>query len=267
MKKEIITIVAASSLFTFGFSEQDAPDTPASEAYPESQQIEQPVDAAPAGGPEYVEYTGILDSSHLISESVYNMQDEEIGTLDRLMFDSETGEIGFAVVSVGGFLGIGEHLVAVPWSEFTAKKEKKSEAQRDQSKLEMQEENQKVAEASEEQAEVNAEQQEDADHNAEQQKEMAEAEKEQAEDPAGTSEEQQVAEASDSGKAEKEVKELVVRLYLDADREHLEKAPEFDPTLPAMTETKEGSDSVSEFWNKDWENAKENRDKNETASL
>lgn len=42
---------------------------------------------------------------------------ETIGTINDLLINAETGEITGAVVSVGGFLGIGSKSIAVPWEE------------------------------------------------------------------------------------------------------------------------------------------------------
>lgn len=53
-----------------------------------------------------------LRTSRLIGSDVYNDGDEHIGTLDDLMIEDD-GAVGFAILSVGGFLGIGAHLVAV----------------------------------------------------------------------------------------------------------------------------------------------------------
>ncbi|MAS96451.1 MAG: hypothetical protein CMO55_24950 [Verrucomicrobiales bacterium] len=266
MKKEIITIMAASGLLTVGYSEQEKSETQNTETYSESQQVEQPVDAEM--GPEFVDYSGILDSSDIISEGVYNMEEEEIGSVDRLLFNSDSGEVEFAVVSVGGFLGLGDRLVAVPWTEFDVKKEKNSEKMTEAETSEMKEEQaEEVAEHQEEVAEANEEKAEETADNAENSEELAEAKEEQAEENAEIAEEQQEVAETETTETESEVKELVVRLYLDITREQLEKAPEFDSTLPGMTESKEGSDTISEFWKKDWETTKSEKEADKTASL
>ncbi len=54
-------------------------------------------------------------SSQIVGSSVVNEENDKIGTVDDLII--EPGEkVPFAILSVGGFLGLGEHLVAVPFS-------------------------------------------------------------------------------------------------------------------------------------------------------
>ena len=59
-----------------------------------------------------------MRASRLIGSEVYNDGNEHIGTLDDLMID-DGGSVGFAILSVGGFLGIGSHLVAVTFDSLT----------------------------------------------------------------------------------------------------------------------------------------------------
>jgi len=39
-----------------------------------------------------------------------------LGTIKRLMIDKRSGRVGYAVMSFGGFLGLGEEYRAVPWN-------------------------------------------------------------------------------------------------------------------------------------------------------
>jgi hypothetical protein len=55
-------------------------------------------------------------SSRIVGATVYNDHDERIGTVDDLIVGQD-GRISDAVLSVGGLLGIGGKLVAVPYSE------------------------------------------------------------------------------------------------------------------------------------------------------
>jgi len=52
-------------------------------------------------------------ASKLIGSIVTNDKNEKIGTLDDLVVDQKT--VLFAVLQVGGFLGVGAHVVAVPY--------------------------------------------------------------------------------------------------------------------------------------------------------
>ena len=52
-------------------------------------------------------YNGFLLSSKITGSHVKNHQNEDIGTIDNLVVNPETGRVRFAVLGVGGFLGIG----------------------------------------------------------------------------------------------------------------------------------------------------------------
>jgi sporulation protein YlmC with PRC-barrel domain len=55
---------------------------------------------------------------------VYNMDGEHLGTVDDIMMDKISGKAIYAVMSFGGFLGIGEKQHPLPWSVLTYDKEK-----------------------------------------------------------------------------------------------------------------------------------------------
>ena len=57
-----------------------------------------------------------LISSHKVEgTSVYNAEGDQLGTVDSLMVNKTTGKVAYAVMSFGGFLGIGEKYHPVPW--------------------------------------------------------------------------------------------------------------------------------------------------------
>lgn len=60
-----------------------------------------------------------LSVSTLMNEPVYNMQREKIGKIEDYMLDLDRGCVEYAVLSFGGFLGIGEKLFAIPWQSMT----------------------------------------------------------------------------------------------------------------------------------------------------
>jgi sporulation protein YlmC with PRC-barrel domain len=57
-----------------------------------------------------------MSASDLIGVAVVNQQNEKIGTLDDLLIEKEN-QVALAVISVGGFLGVGDKLVAVPYQD------------------------------------------------------------------------------------------------------------------------------------------------------
>ena len=53
--------------------------------------------------------------SKVIGSSVINDKNEKIGTVDDVIADKDKKQLNFAVLQVGGFLGVGGRLVAVPF--------------------------------------------------------------------------------------------------------------------------------------------------------
>ena len=60
----------------------------------------------------------LLTVSEIKGSTVRNRQREEIGDIDELLIEPDSGRVRFAILSVGGFLGLGSTRVAVPWSAF-----------------------------------------------------------------------------------------------------------------------------------------------------
>ena len=56
-----------------------------------------------------------LSSSSINSTDVCNKAGESLGDVTDLMIDLHSGRIAYAVLSFGGFLGIGDKLFAIPW--------------------------------------------------------------------------------------------------------------------------------------------------------
>jgi sporulation protein YlmC with PRC-barrel domain len=53
--------------------------------------------------------------SKLIGSNVINDKNEKIGTVDDVIADKDKKQLNFAVLQVGGFLGLGGRLVAIPY--------------------------------------------------------------------------------------------------------------------------------------------------------
>lgn len=56
-----------------------------------------------------------LSASTIEGDAVVNAQAENLGHIEDIMLDVETGRVAYAVLSFGGFLGMGNKLFAVPW--------------------------------------------------------------------------------------------------------------------------------------------------------
>jgi sporulation protein YlmC with PRC-barrel domain len=57
----------------------------------------------------------LMGADTLIGEDVYNRQDEDLGDIKEIMLDIRSGQVAYAVLSFGGWLGMGDKLFAVPW--------------------------------------------------------------------------------------------------------------------------------------------------------
>ncbi|CDH46175.1 MAG: PRC-barrel domain-containing protein [Candidatus Competibacteraceae bacterium] len=58
----------------------------------------------------------VMGANTLIGDEVYNQKEENLGSIKEIMLDTHSGNVCYAVLSCGGFLGMGEKLFAVPWS-------------------------------------------------------------------------------------------------------------------------------------------------------
>ena len=57
-----------------------------------------------------------LSSSSLVGDKVTNRDGQDLGKIDEVMIDVASGRVAYAVLSFGGFLGLGDKLFAIPWS-------------------------------------------------------------------------------------------------------------------------------------------------------
>src|SRR5919199_4322853 len=64
----------------------------------------------------------LMKGSTFIGSDVENPQGQNLGDIKDVVIDRGSGRIVYAVVSFGGFLGMGEKLFAVPWGAFSQPK-------------------------------------------------------------------------------------------------------------------------------------------------
>jgi sporulation protein YlmC with PRC-barrel domain len=62
------------------------------------------------------EYQGNWRASKVVGLNVYNDNNESVGSINDMLME-KGGNIKAVVIGVGGFLGVGEHLVAVPFEK------------------------------------------------------------------------------------------------------------------------------------------------------
>jgi sporulation protein YlmC with PRC-barrel domain len=58
----------------------------------------------------------LLSTESILGSNIKDPQGEEVGEVKQLMIDPQTGLVKYAVVSVGGLLGMGEKTIIVPWN-------------------------------------------------------------------------------------------------------------------------------------------------------
>ena len=58
----------------------------------------------------------VISSERVEGTSVYNPAGDKLGSIDDLMIDKISGQVRYAVLEFGGFLGIGTDRYPIPWS-------------------------------------------------------------------------------------------------------------------------------------------------------
>ena len=67
----------------------------------------------------YETSASLVPGSKVSGTSVYNTSNENIGSIYDIMIDKRSGKVAYAIMSFGGFLGIGEDYHPLPWSKLT----------------------------------------------------------------------------------------------------------------------------------------------------
>src|SRR3954453_8038244 len=61
----------------------------------------------------------LISSDKVEGTSVYNRAGDSLGSVYTVMIDKYSGQVAYAVMSFGGFLGIGERYHPLPWKALT----------------------------------------------------------------------------------------------------------------------------------------------------
>ena len=94
-------VVGSALLATVAFAQTPAATT------------DKPAAAPAAAAASDTSFQGNWRSSKVVGLSVYNDNNESLGSINDLLMD-KSGNVKAVVIGVGGFLGVGEHLVALP---------------------------------------------------------------------------------------------------------------------------------------------------------
>ena len=65
---------------------------------------------------EAKETSRLISADKVEGTAVYNPAGEKIGKIENIMIDKQSGKVAYAVMSFGGFLGIGDKYYPLPWS-------------------------------------------------------------------------------------------------------------------------------------------------------
>jgi PRC-barrel domain protein len=76
--------------------------------------------AAPmTGSHELRETHDLIGSDKVEGTNVYRSNGEKLGEIERIMLEKRSGKVAYAVMSFGGFLGLGHDHYPVPWARLT----------------------------------------------------------------------------------------------------------------------------------------------------
>ena len=59
----------------------------------------------------------LIESDRVEGTNVYRSDGTKVGSIERLMIDKYSGQVAYAVMSFGGFLGLGHDHYPVPWAK------------------------------------------------------------------------------------------------------------------------------------------------------
>ena len=79
------------------------------------------------GGRETADGPGpdVMAADTLDGNTVLSSDGDDVGKIKDIMLDVQGGRVAYAVLSSGGFLGIGDKLLAIPWSALTLDTDRK----------------------------------------------------------------------------------------------------------------------------------------------
>jgi hypothetical protein len=65
------------------------------------------------------ETAGLIGSDKVEGTTVYDAKGEKMGSIERVMIGKHSGQVAYAVLSFGGFLGIGSDYYPIPWASLS----------------------------------------------------------------------------------------------------------------------------------------------------
>ena len=80
---------------------------------------DQLVDGMPPVGTVTEETDRLIASDKVEGTAVYNREGERLGSIHNFMVDKRSGHVEYAILSFGGFLGIGDSYYPLPWKSLS----------------------------------------------------------------------------------------------------------------------------------------------------
>ncbi len=66
-----------------------------------------------------METSTLISADKVEGTAVYNREGDKLGSIHTVMIDKVSGKVAYAVMSFGGFLGIGDRYYPLPWDVLT----------------------------------------------------------------------------------------------------------------------------------------------------
>lgn len=63
--------------------------------------------------------TRALSASTITGDTVKNANGDDLGNIEEIVIDLDSGRVAYTVLAAGGFLGLGEKFFAIPWDMIT----------------------------------------------------------------------------------------------------------------------------------------------------
>lgn len=142
MKSKLLSAIAVPAMLAVGaataFAQTTEPSPSPAPSAPEQRMPETSPSPAPAPSPSVTDPAPSMErsagtfssnqaadewrSTRLVGQTVYNNANERIGDINDLVLSAD-GKISTAVIGVGGFLGLGEKLVGIAFSDLKLNRE------------------------------------------------------------------------------------------------------------------------------------------------
>jgi sporulation protein YlmC with PRC-barrel domain len=124
MRRTVLTVLALAlglSLAVDGYAQTSAPsgtrsDAPKAGGAERSDRSDRP-GTAKSERPAWTPDTASMEMKRLVGTKVRTSDGKEVGEIDQFIVALQDGKVSHVVIGMGGFAGVGERKVVVPWNE------------------------------------------------------------------------------------------------------------------------------------------------------